>query len=254
MSVHVQSLVYSRKFGGVTPKLIALKLADHADDYGRNIFPAVARIAAECEVSERQVQRVLHAMVDDGVLRRVSDGRGGRSNPTRYEFDLERVRALPPSMPNPDTMSPIAERVTSSERVTSEHERVTYATGKGDKLCHPNHQEPSLEPSGYKATASPAFPSKADIEWAVELFNDMAHQAGIPRVKLLTDQRRKRLQARLKQLGSREEWEATLRHVYASDFCRGRNDRGWKADFDFVLQEKSFARLHEGFYANGGGP
>lgn len=109
MSVYVQSLVYSRKFGGVTPKLIALKLADHADDYGRNIFPAVARIAAQCEVSERQAQRVLDAMVDDGVLRRVSDGRGGRSNPTRYEFDLERVRALPPSMSNPDTKAPTPE-------------------------------------------------------------------------------------------------------------------------------------------------
>jgi len=31
------------------------------------------------------------------------------SNPTRYEFDLERVRALPPSMLNPDTKAPISE-------------------------------------------------------------------------------------------------------------------------------------------------
>ena len=109
MRVHVQSLVCSRKFGGGTPKLIALRLAFHADVYGQNISLGLVRIAAECEVSERQAQRVLDAMVDDGVLRRVSDGRGGRSNPTRYEFDLERVRALPPSMPNPDTKAPIPE-------------------------------------------------------------------------------------------------------------------------------------------------
>jgi len=85
--------------------LIALRLAFHADVYGQNISLGLVRIAAECEVSERQAQRVLDAMVDDGVLRRVSAGRGA----TRYEFDLERVRALPPSMPNPDTKAPIPE-------------------------------------------------------------------------------------------------------------------------------------------------
>jgi hypothetical protein len=33
-----------------------------------------------------------------------------------------------------------------------------------------------------------------------------------------------------------------------SAFCRGENDRGWRADFDFLLQPKSFTKLLEGAY------
>jgi len=34
----------------------------------------------------------------------------------------------------------------------------------------------------------------------------------------------------------------------ASAFCRGENDRGWRADLDFLCQPKSFNGLIEGKY------
>jgi hypothetical protein len=38
--------------------------------------------------------------------------------------------------------------------------------------------------------------------------------------------------------------------VERSRHCRGENDRGWKADLDFVCQQRSWRRLLEGAYGN----
>jgi AraC-like DNA-binding protein len=104
MSVHVSSLVYSRLFGGASIKLVALKLADHANDDGGSIYPSIARVAAECELSERQVQRILRDMVSRGLLRVDGDAKGGRGHPTRYSFHMVSLSALPSSfVPKGDT-------------------------------------------------------------------------------------------------------------------------------------------------------
>jgi len=97
MSVHVSSLVYRRKFGSAQRKAVALKLADHAGDDGSRIFPGVATIAAEAEVSERTVQRVLKAFVEEGLLIVVRRGGRGPTDATEYRLDLEAVSALPPT-------------------------------------------------------------------------------------------------------------------------------------------------------------
>jgi hypothetical protein len=45
-----------------------------------------------------------------------------------------------------------------------------------------------------------------------------------------------------------EEWQRAMDALERSAFCRGENDRGWRADFDFLLQPKSFTKLLEGAY------
>jgi hypothetical protein len=57
----------------------------------------------------------------------------------------------------------------------------------------------------------------------------------------------KHLRSRIRQDGL-VAWREALRGVERSRHCRGENDRGWRADIDFVLQPKSFTRLIEGFY------
>lgn len=78
--------------GSANRKMVALRLADFADDGGRGIWPTVARVAAECEISESTVQRVLRDFVAEGILVVVKAGGGGRGTATRYDFDLARVR------------------------------------------------------------------------------------------------------------------------------------------------------------------
>jgi len=45
-----------------------------------------------------------------------------------------------------------------------------------------------------------------------------------------------------------EDWSTAMAAIYNSKFLCRENDRGWKADFDFLLQPKSFVKLLEGAY------
>lgn len=82
MSIHYMNLVYQSALDK-SLKAIALAYADHADDEGRHIYPAVERIAWKTGYSERQVQRITKQLVVDGVLRK--DGRGP-SGTNRYKM------------------------------------------------------------------------------------------------------------------------------------------------------------------------
>jgi uncharacterized protein YdaU (DUF1376 family) len=71
--------------------------------------------------------------------------------------------------------------------------------------------------------------------------------AGFPAIAKMTGDRERKLRARLKD-STLEEWQRAMDAMERSAFCRGENDRGWKADFDFLLQPKSFTKLLEGAY------
>lgn len=93
MSIRVMSEFFGLQLGGANRKMVALRLADFADDSGKGIWPTVARVAQECELSVRTVRRVLEEFVEEGILIVVRKGGGGPGSTTRYDFDLDRVRA-----------------------------------------------------------------------------------------------------------------------------------------------------------------
>jgi hypothetical protein len=67
VSVKVMSLVWDWSLPA-TEKLVALKLADCANDEGRNSYPAVATIAADCGLTRRGTQKVLERLVAKGCI------------------------------------------------------------------------------------------------------------------------------------------------------------------------------------------
>lgn len=87
----------------------------------------------------------------------------------------------------------------------------------------------------------------SDVEVAFGAWNALARRLGLRIAKDLTTERRKHIRARLTSAGM-DGWREALTGVERSGHCRGENDRGWKADLDFVCQPKSFQRLREGFY------
>lgn len=160
MSIECSHVVWSRNFSGASRKMVAVKLADHADDKGRGIWPSVETIAAKCDLSCRTVQRVLSDFVKEGILRVVSDGGNGPGDTRRYDFDMGIVRSLPMAVAPPDsrpvkpenkgdTVSPLAEPMGDTD------------DAKGDtddtKGCHGVTQtvmEPPIEPSLERERAS----------------------------------------------------------------------------------------------------
>lgn len=85
---------------------------------------------------------------------------------------------------------------------------------------------------------------------AFEAYNATALQCGLPQASKLTGDRQRKIIARLKDFGP-EGWTRALANIEKSSFLTGNNDRGFRADLDFLLQAKSFARVHDGGYGNG---
>ena len=83
----------------------------------------------------------------------------------------------------------------------------------------------------------------------MRIFNARAQGMGLPRVRKLTKARRTRLNARLNDLGGIAGWNTLLDRVAESPFLLGQGARGWRADFDFLIREKSCTKIMEGSYA-----
>lgn len=72
--------------------------------------------------------------------------------------------------------------------------------------------------------------------------------APIPQCKGLSEKRKTAALARLRDLPSRDEWVSVIARIQASPFCRGENERGWVASFDWLIQRDTALKVSEGKY------
>ncbi len=54
--------------------------------------------------------------------------------------------------------------------------------------------------------------------------------------------------ARLKEQPSLEIWRTAIKRIHQSPFCRGENDRGWKAGPEWLLKPSTLTRILEGSF------
>ena len=71
----------------------------------------------------------------------------------------------------------------------------------------------------------------------------------LPTVKTLSDARRKAIKARLNTYTVDDLHEA-FRLAEESDFLKGKNDRNWQANFDWILKDANLAKILDGNYIN----
>ena len=90
-------------------------------------------------------------------------------------------------------------------------------------------------------------PQSADITKFVDDYNTICKS--LPKCCKLTKERRKAIAHIIKKF-KKEEILQVFNKLEQSDFCAGRNSRGWKADFDFILRENKFVSVLEGKYDN----
>jgi len=82
-----------------------------------------------------------------------------------------------------------------------------------------------------------------------EVWNETAPPE-CPRVRELSEKRRARARQRLRENPEPEFWRAAIETMHHRPFLRGRGPRGWRADFDWLLQPDSATRVLEGCYAD----
>lgn len=90
-----------------------------------------------------------------------------------------------------------------------------------------------------------------DFRKLADFFNDELRRNGsiIPTIRSIGGQRRSGTMARIREHGKPAFAEA-VKKAAASDFLNGKNDRGWVADFDWIIKPNNFIKVLEGNYDN----
>jgi uncharacterized protein YdaU (DUF1376 family) len=125
----------------------------------------------------------------------------------------------------------------------------TCVATNGQQNARPSPSPGSNEPIASTNVDVSAEPTNRPLtrKEILDAWHDRFVPLGLPAVAKMTALREKQLKARLKDC-SLDEWQRAMDALERSAFCRGENDRGWIADFDFLLQPKSFTGLLEGKY------
>ena len=126
--------------------------------------------------------------------------------------------------------------------------------GRAGKSDEGEQQDSSNSDGEEKPEEEQAPPVKRTFnsQSVVDAWNAFAKQAGLAQIKSLTTERRKRLNARLEEHGEEAIIEA-IPTIADSKFLMGGGDRGWKANFDWLIRPEACAKLIEGAYVEGAG-
>lgn len=180
------------------------------------------KLAERWKWSRGKVRRFFSELEKDGIISRKTDNRKTVITICNYLH-----------YQTGDTADGTADDTADGQQTDSR--RYSNKNDKNDK-----NEKKRVEKNDFSEFLSEAFAS----------YNHLAEQLGLPRAQVLTDTRKKKLLARLKSCNGIEGWKFALQQLSKSGYCQGDNGRGWRADFDFLLQEKSFTKLMEGSYAD----
>lgn len=161
----------------------------------------------------------------------------------------------------------VHERSRTCENNTNVHERSPYDNDNDNEYVNDSDvsketdNKPSKEgilsasvkteaPAGGKVSKS----QKIDYAGIKEYWNRKHDETGsaMPRITLMTDNRKVIVKARLRQCkGDERVLYKAIDIAMASDFLNGNNGKGWLAKFDWIFgNEQNFTKVLEGNYDN----
>ncbi len=101
-----------------------------------------------------------------------------------------------------------------------------------------------------EAVAGPGRSAPCPFSEIVDLFNMTC--SSFPKVKSITESRKKAIGARWREIQSLDAFREIFTAAEASPFLKGSNDRGWRADFDWILKPSNWTKISEGNYTDRG--
>ena len=86
---------------------------------------------------------------------------------------------------------------------------------------------------------------ESDYQLIADMYNEIC--ISFPRLKALSDARKKAIKARLNTY-SIEDFRLAFEKAEASPFLKGANDRNWTATFDWLIKDSNMAKVLDGNY------
>lgn len=126
-------MVFERFPYGGNERVLALALADNANEYGEHIYPGNKTLAKKCLMSERTVVRMLQKFIDIGWLEKVSQGNKRLGQANEYRIATKWVLGDNLSLNNLDNQ--VTNQATLSDK--TDHDQVTNTHLLGDTAMSP---------------------------------------------------------------------------------------------------------------------
>ena len=136
----------------------------------------------------------------------------------------------------PQTETPLTENPFTENPITENHEQLNTNTL--------NTKELNTKQSNTKSNRE-----QVPYQRIIDSFNDIC--TSFPKVKSLSESRKKAIRARLNTYSVEQIIEA-FRKAEASDFLKGKNNRDWQASFDWIMKDANIAKVLDGNYDNKG--
>ena len=198
-------------------------------------------------------------LVTDNMLAK----RWGVTKPTVIRFlrRLEQDKFIEKQTDNNNTIitiTPLAwpdlevkPEVTSEVKIDHEVDRQTYLQAYPTPF---KEEEINIIARGGLRTREAAVANNLDsdvFEEIIDFFNDQMTGKVIPQVALKTPERRQALEQLMAQTDvDKEKIKEAIMNAAASDFLNGKGQKGWIADFDWIMVPQHFQQVLENFYRN----
>jgi hypothetical protein len=246
-------------------EFVFFRLVVHAYEAGNPLVPGSdRRNALRCKVDLETFQNAIELLVEFGKVKRVPDGifvpstdsrisdANGRIAARRRGASIARRRGtlkaegktqdeinliIRREFPDDQEQKAVQTPHNTEQDITEQDITDTRGGAGGDFLFSESETGPD------------------PVKLAVDDWNAFANRNNLAKVQVISEVRRKKLVARLKDAGGIDGWRAALDLAGKSVFLLGKSAKSdWKMDFDFLLQQSSFIKLMEGSYQGGTKP
>ena len=240
IGVETTRLAWTVELSTSVQRLVLLCIARYADDRQKS-FPSVEKICADTLLNRKTVFKAIKELQSLGVL---TVSKRTQCNSNLYEIS---------STKNGTTENGTTEFGMSQKRYCG-------STKNGTAVVPKTVHEEKQEENNKKEDKSKKKISYSKLtEKIVSVYNQTVGST-LPQVKALTEKRRKAVRKFIdfyrQQVNTVDEtaFLASVRDYFLratrSEFLTGNNDRGWKADFDFLTNENKALLFLEGKYDN----
>ena len=185
--------------------------------------------------------------------------RWGVSKPTiiRFLHRLEQDKLIERQIDNHKTIITITLLGWADLEVKPEVKEVVNVDNQVDRQMYPQayptpfkDKEINIIAGGGARTREEAVAIN-DFDEIIEFFNQQMTGKVIPQVVLKTPERRQAFEQLIAQTGiDKESVKQAIVNAAASDFLNGKGQKGWIADFDWIMVPQHFQKVLENFYRN----
>ena len=200
------------------------------------------------------VKRTFANLEEMGLLIIGNYNKENRDRTKWYSIDYEKLEKLVNKKDEP-----IIEDENTLERDESEQggmsqcigSKCTNGLGQNAPMHWVNLHQPLPETSTETYTETSTIikePLTDQLKNVFDLYNKIC--SSLPSATLLTEARKKFIKNALKNKIDISMFENAFRNAQSSNFLTGENERGWRADFDWILKEANIVKILEGTYDN----